>query len=541
MTTYTELAFHDQARTALLAGTAALADAVRPTLGPQAHAVLIEKKWGVPLVCDDGVTIARTLKLKDPTQDLGAQLLKQAAMRTGDAVGDGTTTATLLAHAMLAEGLRNVVVGASAVQLKRGLERGLAAATEALAGLSRPVKGRQDMAHVAAVSAHDEAEIGELVADAIEKVGGEGVIEVEEAKGIDTTLDVVEGMQTDKGYLSPYFVTDPDRMEAVLTEPAILLCNRKISAIADLMSLLEQILNAGRSLLVVAENVEGEALATLVVNKLRGTLAVVAVRAPGFGDRRREMLQDMAILTGGTVISDELGLKLDTITLEQLGRAQRVVVDKDTSTIIGGAGDPTAIDGRCNELRRQIDDTDSDWDREKLQERLARLAGGVAVIRVGAATEADLKRRKEAFDDAISATRAAAAEGIVPGGGAALLRVASAVQAQQAACDSDDQRTGVRVLLRALEVPARQIADNAGTDDGVVVERIRAGSGFDGFDARTREFVDLDVAGIIDPTKVVRTALENAVSVAGVMLLAEATMVEREENQHDTPPQYELM
>ena len=540
MATYTELAFHDAARTALLAGTAALADAVRPTLGPQSRAVLIERKWGTPLVCDDGVTIARTLKLKDQAQDLGAQLLKQAAMRTGDAVGDGTTTSTLLAHAMLAEGIRNVVVGASPVEIKRGLERGLVAATEALAALSRPVEGRLDMAHVAAVSAHGELEIGELVADAVEKVGEEGVIEVEEAKGIETTLDVVEGMQFDKGYLSPYFVTDPERMEAVLSEPLILLCERKISAVADLLPLLEQVLGAGRQLLVIAENIEGEALATLVVNKLRGTIAAVGVKAPGFGDRRRATLEDIAVLTGGTVISEDLGIKLEHVKLDQLGGAGRVVVGKDTTTIISGAGDPAAIAGRCNELRREIEETDSDWDREKLQERLARLAGGVAVIRVGAATEADLKRRKDAFDDAISSTKAAVAEGIVLGGGAALLRAVEAVTAAERDCEGDE-RTGVRILVRALEAPARQIAENAGADDGVIVQQILAGSGFEGFDAATREFVDLDTAGIIDPTKVVRVALENAVSVAGVMLLAEATMVELEEATAPGPVEHELM
>jgi chaperonin GroEL len=542
MATYTELAYDDEARTALLAGTTALADAVRPTLGPQSRAVLIERSWGTPLVCDDGVTIARTLKLKDHAQDLGAQLLKQAAMRTGDAVGDGTTTSTLLAHAMLAEGIRNVVVGASPIEIKRGLERGLAAATTALATLARPVEGRLDMAHVAAVSAHGELEIGELVADAVEKVGEEGVIEVEEAKGIETTLDVVEGMQFDKGYLSPYFVTDPERMEAVLTEPLVLLYERKISAVTDLLPLLEQVLAAGRQLLVVAENVEGEALATLVVNKLRGTIAAVAVRAPGFGERRRATLEDIAVLTGGTAISEDLGVKLEHVSLDQLGAAARVVVGKDTTTIISGAGDPAAIAGRCTELRRQIEETDSDWDREKLQERLARLAGGVAVIRVGAATEADLKRRKDAFDDAISSTKAAVAEGIVPGGGAALLRAVTAVTAVTDDCDGDE-RTGVRILARALEAPARQIAENAGADDGVIVQQILAGSGFEGFDAANREFVDLDSAGIIDPTKVVRVALENAVSVAGVLLLAEATMVEREEAQAPSPvpAEHELM
>ena len=540
MAAYTELCFGDAARTALLAGTSALADAVRPTLGPQSRAVLIERKWGVPLVCDDGVTIAKTLKLKDPAQDLGAQVLKQAAMRTGDAVGDGTTTSTLLAHAMLAEGIRNVVVGASPVEIKRGMERGLGAAIDALAGLSRPVEGRTDMAHVAAVSAHGETEIGELVADAVEKVGEEGVIEVEEAKGIETILDVVEGMQLDEGYLSPYFVTDPERMDAVLNEPLVLLHEKKISAVADLLPLLEQAVNAGRQLLVVAENLEGEALATIVVNKLRGTIAAAAIKAPGFGERRRAMLEDISVLTGGTVISDELGLKLENVKIDELGTAERILVDKDTTTIISGAGDPAAIEGRCNELRRQIDETDSDWDREKLQERLARLAGGVAVIRVGAATESELRRRKDAFDDAISSTKAAVAEGIVPGGGAALVRAIAEVEAAEVGCDGDE-RTGVHILAHALQVPAGQIADNAGSDDGVVIERIRAGDGFEGFDARTREFVDLDTAGVIDPTKVVRIALENAVSVAGVMLLAAATMVELEDTETPASPEPELM
>ncbi len=540
MAAYTELCFGDAARTALLAGTSALADALRPTLGPQSRAVLIERKWGVPLVCDDGVTIAKTLKLKDPAQDLGAQVLKQAAMRTGDAVGDGTTTSTLLAHAMLAEGIRNVVVGASPVEIKRGMERGLGAAIDALAGLSRPVEGRTDMAHVAAVSAHGETEIGELVADAVEKVGEEGVIEVEEAKGIETILDVVEGMQLDEGYLSPYFVTDPERMDAVLNEPLVLLHEKKISAVADLLPLLEQAVNAGRQLLVVAENLEGEALATIVVNKLRGTIAAAAIKAPGFGERRRAMLEDISVLTGGTVISDELGLKLENVKIDELGTAERILVDKDTTTIISGAGDPAAIEGRCNELRRQIDETDSDWDREKLQERLARLAGGVAVIRVGAATESELRRRKDAFDDAISSTKAAVAEGIVPGGGAALVRAIAEVEAAEVGCDGDE-RTGVHILAHALQVPAGQIADNAGSDDGVVIERIRAGDGFEGFDARTREFVDLDTAGVIDPTKVVRIALENAVSVAGVMLLAAATMVELEDTETPASPEPELM
>jgi chaperonin GroEL len=539
MVAHTQLLFRDAARSKLLAGTAALADAVRSTLGPQSRSVLIGRKWGAPVVCDDGVTIAKALKLKDPDEDLGAQLLKDAAVRTGNVVGDGTTTATLLAHAIFSEGIRHVVVGANAVELRLGLERGLRAAVTALQETSRPVEGRADLAHVATVSAHGETAIGELVADAVEKVGTEGVIEVEESKGTETSLDVVEGMQFDKGYLSPYFVTDPERMEAVLVEPLILLHERKISALPDLLPLLERVVSAGRPLLVVAETVEAEALATLVVNKLRGTLQAVAVKAPGFGERRRAMLEDMAVLTGGRLITEDLGMKLDTVELTDLGGADRVVINRETTTIIGGRSAPGTVEGRCAELRHLIDETDSDWDREKLQERLARLAGGVAVIRAGASSEAELKRRKEAFDDAISSTKAAAEEGIVPGGGTALLRAVKAVEAEEAACEGDE-RVGVHVLRVALEVPARQIAENAGADDGVVVERIMAGDGNFGFDARTRTFVDLADVGVMDPTKVVRTALENAVSVAGVLLLAEATMTEiEEETEHPAAPGFD--
>ncbi len=535
MSTYTRLLFADTARTRLLAGTTALADAVRPTLGPESRSVLIGKSWGPPTVCDDGVTIARALKLKDADEDLGAQLLKDAAIRTADVVGDGTTTSTLLAHALFSEAMRNVVVGASAVQLRRGLQRGMHAAVDALADVSRPVQGQAELAHVGTVSAHDDCEIGELVATAISKVGPEGVIEVEEAKGIETTLDVVEGMQFDKGYLSPYFVTDPERMEAVLVDPLVLVHEKRIGTVADIVPLLEELLTRGRPLLVVAETVEGEALATLVVNKLRGTLLTVAVKAPGFGERRRAMLEDMAVLTGADLISEDLGLKLENVRVEHLGRADRVVVDTDSTTIVGGGGDRAAVEGRCTELRAQIEETTSDWDREKLRERLARLAGGVAVIRAGAATEGELRRRKEAFEDAISATRAAALEGIVPGGGVALVRTIEAVEAEAQRC-TGDQRTGVLVLRRALEVPARQIAQNSGADEGVVVDRIRAGTGGFGFDARTGEFRDLFEAGIIDPTKVVRVALENAVSVASTLLLAEATMTEVEDPAIDEPP-----
>jgi chaperonin GroEL len=527
--TYTDLLFHDAARTKLLKGATSLADAVRGTLGPEVRAVLIEKKYGAPVVCDDGVTIAKALRLKDPVENLGAQLLRDAAVQTNDAVGDGTTTSTLLAHAMFAEGLRHVMVGSSAVEVRKGMKRGVAAAVEALSALSRPV-GAEDTAHVATVSAHNDATIGALVAEAVAKVGTEGVVEVEEARGTETTLEIVEGMQIDKGFLSAYFVTDGEAMEAVLDHPYILLVDRKISAMPDLLPLLEEIVKTARSLLIIAENVEGEALATLVVNRLRGTFAACAIKAPGFGDRRKAMLQDIAVLTGGRVVSEELGTKLESITLADLGQADRVVCDKDSTTIIGGGGDSAAVQGRCQELRKQITETTSDYDKEKLQERLAKLSGGVALIRVGALSEAELKRLRDAFDDAISSTKAAVAEGIVPGGGAALLRTIDAVDAAEKACEGAE-RAGVHVIRVALEIPARQIARNAGIDEGPVVERVRAGTGFFGFDARDRQYAELDERGIIDPTKVVRLALEHAVEVASTLLLAEATMVEIEENE----------
>ena len=530
---YTELLFRDEARTKLLAGASAVADAVRATLGPEARSVLLERKWGIPLVCDDGVTITKQIKLKDPVENLGAQLLRNAASETGDTVGDGTTTATLLAHAIFSEGVRNVVVGTSAVGIKRGLQRGLDAAVTALHALSRPVKDRTDTEHVATVSAHNDPEIGRLVADAVDKVGPEGVVEVEEAKGTETLLEVVEGMQLDKGYLSPYFVTDAERMEAVLDHPLVLLVDRKVAAIADILPILEEVAKSGRGILFVAETVEGEALAALVVNRIRGTLAAAAVKAPGYGERRKAILDDIGILTGTRPISEELGRKLDTVTINELGSAERVVITKDTTTIIGGAGDPATVTGRCDELRRQIKDTTSDYDREKLEERLAKLAGGIALIRVGAMSEAELKRQKESFDDAISSTKAAVAEGIVPGGGAALLRTIDAVEAEENRCEGVE-RIGVHILRTVLEVPARQIAKNAAVDDGPVVEKIRNGSGFFGFDARTKDYADLDERGIIDPAKVVRIALQNAVAVAGTLLLAEATMVEVEE---PAPPQ----
>ena len=528
--TYTKLLFEDEARAKILAGVSALADAVRVTLGPKSKSVLLGERWGNPRVCNDGVTIAKRVVLEDPEENLGAQMLRQVAVRTGDEVGDGTTTATLLAHAIYAEGLRNVVAGASAVDLKRGLDRGVQVAVEAIRKLSTPVQGKTEMVQVATVSAHNDATIGELAAEAVERVGSEGVVSVEEAKGTETTLDVVEGMQFDRGYLSPYFITDPEKMEAVLDDPLILLHDRKISSLKDLLPLLESVVQGSRALLIVAEDVEGEALATLVVNRLRGTLRCAAVKAPGFGDRRRATLQDLATLTGGKLISEELGMTLEKVTLDLLGTASRVVIGKDETTVIGGGGDPKAIEGRCKELRKQIEETTSDYDREKLEERLAKLVGGVAVIRVGAPSEAELKSRKEAFDDAISSTQAAVEEGIVPGGGLALLRSVAALMEEEDRVDGD-VRTGLRVLRRALEVPTRQIAQNSGVDGGVVVDRLRTAAAGTGFDAARGEYCDLVAAGIIDPTKVVRVALENAASVAGLLLLTEATLTERTEKK----------
>jgi chaperonin GroEL len=518
-----QMLFQATAREKVLRGATAMADAVRVTLGPKSKCVLVERKWGAPLVCNDGVTIAKEVDLKDPEENLGAQVLREAATRTGDTVGDGTTTSTLLAHTIFAEGLRNVTAGASAIDLKRGLDRGLKTAVAALRKLSRPVQSRKEKAQVAAISAHNDLAIGEMVADAVERVGAEGAITVEEAKGTESVLEVVEGLQFDRGFLSPYFITDPAKMEAVLEEPLLLLFEKKITSMKDLLPLLEQVAKVSRSLLIVAEDVEGEALATLVVNKLRGTLASVAVKAPGFGDRRKAMLEDIAILTGGRLLAEEVGVKLEHVTVDELGKAKRVVVDKDNTTIIGGGGAKSAIEGRCQDLRRQIERATSDYDKEKLQERLAKLSGGVAVIRVGAPSETELKSRKEAFDDAISATKAAVAEGIVPGGGLGLLRVIEAVEQEAAQCEGDE-RTGVLMLRRALETPTRQIAENSAADGGVVVDRMRHGTGTFGFDAARNAYVDLVEAGIIDPTKVVRVALENAVSVASVLLLTEATL-----------------
>ncbi|MGA2862265.1 MAG: chaperonin GroEL [Steroidobacteraceae bacterium] len=520
-----ELTFRAAAREKILRGASQLADAVRITLGPKSKSVLIQKQWGAPIVCNDGVTIAKELTLQDPAENLGAQMLRQAAEKTGDVVGDGTSTATILAHAIYADGVRNVTAGASAVDIRRGLDRALKVAVDELKSLSRPVKTRNEKAQVATIAAHNDTAIGELVAQAMDKVGDEGVITVEESKTTETVLDVVEGMQFDRGYLSPYFVTDPQNMESVLEDACVLLTDRKINILKDLIPLLEQAAKSGRSVLFVADDVESEALATLVLNQVRGILKSVAVKAPGFGDRRKAMLQDMAVLTGGTLISEDLGLRLEGVRLEQLGHAKRVVVDSATTTIIGGLGDRKAIDARIAQIRHEIEKANSDYDREKLQERLAKLSGGVAVIRVGAPAESEMKAKKEALDDAISATKAAVAEGIVPGGGMALLKIMPAVERLEKQCDGDE-RTGVQILRHALEAPTRQIAENSAVDGGVVVSRMTEAAGNVGFDAARKQYVDLFEAGIVDPTKVLRVALENAVSVAGVLLLTEATMTE---------------
>ena len=534
-----QILFHSAAREKILRGATLLADAVRVTLGPKSKSVLIQRNWGAPIVCNDGVTIAKEFDLKDPEENLGAQVLRQAAERTGDVVGDGTSTSTILAHAILADGVRNVVAGASAIDLKRGLDRAARVATDALHAMSRPVKTKAEKAQVATISAHNDAAIGALVADAIEKVGGDGVISVEESKTTETTLDVVEGMKFDRGFISPYFVTDAERMEAVLEDPFVLLCDHKIGALPDLIPVLEQVAKSGRPLLIIAEDIEGEALATLVVNRLRGVLKGLAVKAPGFGDRRKAILEDIAILTGAQVISADIGLKLESVTLQQLGRAARVVADKENTTLIGSGGDRVQIDARIQQIRREIEKTTSDYDREKLEERLAKLAGGVAVVRVGAPTEAEMKAKKEALDDAISSTKAAVAEGIVPGGGLALLRCIEAVAREEAACEGDE-KTGIQILKRALEAPARQIAENSAVDGGVVVARMLASQGNFGFDAARKEYVDLVEAGIVDPAKVVRTALENAVSVASVLLLTEATMTGIPETKRERPAEPEM-
>jgi len=530
-----QVLFRSAAREKILRGATQLADAIRVTLGPKSKSVLIQKRWGAPIVCNDGVTIAKEFDLKDPEENLGAQMLRQAAEKTGDSVGDGTSTATILAHAIFADGVRNVVAGASAIDLKRGLDRATKAAIEALKAMSRPVKTRKERSQVATISAHNDTAIGELVAEATEKVGDEGVITVEESKTTETALEVVEGMQFDRGYISPYFVTNVEKMIAELEDPYILIHEKKLMGLQAMLPVLESVVQSGRPLLIVAEDVEGEALATLVVNKLRGGLKVAAVKAPGFGDRRKAMLEDIAILTGGQVISEDLGIKLENVTLDMLGRAKRVIISKEETTIVDGAGKKDDIAGRCNQIRQQIEETTSDYDREKLQERLAKLSGGVAVIHVGGATEVEVKERKDRVTDAMHATRAAVEEGIVPGGGVALLYATRALDKLKPA--NDDQKVGIDIVRRALAVPARLIAENAGADGSIVVGKLLEQKSVNfGYDAQTGQYCDLVKAGVIDPTKVVRTALQDAASVAALLVTTEAMVAEKPEKKAATPP-----
>jgi len=522
-----ELVYREEARQALERGVNVLANAVKVTLGPKGRNVVLEKKWGSPTITNDGVTIAREIELEDPFENMGAQLLKEVATKTNDVAGDGTTTATVLGQAMIQEGLKNVAAGANPQLLKKGIERAVAAAVEEIKRLAKPVETREAIAQVASISAAD-TEIGELIAQAMEKVGKDGVISVEESKSMGTTLEVVEGMQFDRGYLSPYMVTDTERMEAVLENPYILLTDRKISAVADIVPVLERTMQTGRPLVIIAEDVEGEALATLVVNKIRGVLQVAAVKAPGFGDRRKAMLGDMAVLTGGRVVSEDLGIKLENVTLDMLGQAGKVRITKDETVIVDGKGSKEDIDARVAQIRREMEETDSDYDREKLQERLAKLAGGVAVIRVGAATETELKEKKHRIEDALSATRAAVEEGIVPGGGTTLILLQKALDGIEA---EGDERTGVQIVRRALEEPLRQIAANAGYEGAVVVERVRELPAGHGFDALNGQYVDMVAAGIIDPAKVTRSALENAASIAGMVLTTETLIAETPEEE----------
>jgi chaperonin GroEL len=529
--------FAQEAREKILRGINVLADAVTVTLGPKGRNVVLEKSYGAPTVTKDGVTVAKEIELEDRFENMGAQMVKEVASKTSDVAGDGTTTATVLARSIFTEGIKMVAAGHDPMSLKRGIDRAVAAVTGELKNLSKPTKDRREIAQVGTISANNDSTIGDIIAEAMEKVGKEGVITVEEAKGLETTLEVVEGMQFDRGYLSPYFVTDPERMEAKLEDAYVLIHEKKISSMKDLLPILESIAKTGKPSLLVSEDIEGEALATLVVNKLRGTLSCVAVKAPGFGDRRKAMLEDIAILTGGKVIAEELGIKLENVTLQDLGRAKRIVVDKDNTTIIDGAGKKSEIEGRIKQIRAQIDETTSDYDREKLQERLANLVGGVAVIRVGAATEIEMKEKKARVEDALHATRAAVEEGVVPGGGVALIRALSSLDHLRA---GEDEKIGIGIIRKALEDPARWIASNAGWEGSVVVDKIKNNKGPFGFNAATEEFEDLMKAGIIDPTKVVRSALQNAASVASLLLTTECMVAEKPEekggNQPHMPP-----
>ncbi|HSM08295.1 MAG TPA: chaperonin GroEL [Gemmatimonadota bacterium] len=528
------LEFNTEARANLKRGVDKLAEAVKVTLGPKGRNVVIEKKFGSPTVTKDGVTVAKEIELDDPVEDLGAKMVKEVATKTSDNAGDGTTTATVLAQAIFAEGLKSVTAGINPMGLKRGIEAAVEKVVEELAKISVETSGKKEIAQVATISANSDRQIGDLIADAMEKVGKDGVITVEEAKGLETTLETVEGMQFDRGYLSPYFVTDPDKMETVLEEPMILIHDKKISSMKDLLPVLEKVAQMGKPLLIISEDVEGEALATLVVNKLRGTLKVAAVKAPGFGDRRKQMLQDIAILTGGQVISEELGFKLENAVVSDLGSAKRVVIDKDNTTIVDGAGEPDKIKGRISEIRVAIDKTTSDYDQEKLQERLAKLAGGVAVINVGAATETEMKEKKARVEDALHATRAAVEEGIVPGGGSALLWAQKALDKLK--LDHQDEQIGVQIVRKSLEFPLRQIAQNAGAEGSIVVERVREKNDVNwGYNAATDVYEDMVKAGVIDPTKVTRTALQNAASISGLLLTTECVIVEEPEDEPSMP------
>ena len=521
------IAFDEEARRGLEAGMNKLADAVRVTLGPKGRNVVLEKKWGAPTITNDGVSIAKEIDLEDPYEKIGAELVKEVAKKTDDVAGDGTTTATVLAWSMVHEGLRNVAAGANPMSLKKGIEAGVAAAVASIKALAKEVDSKEQISQVAAISAADP-EIGAMISDAIDKVGKDGVITVEESQTFGMEMDLVEGMRFDKGYISPYFVTDPDRMEAVLEDPYILFVSSKISSVRDALPVLEKVMQSGRPLVILAEDVEGEALATLVVNKIRGTFKSVAVKAPGFGERRKAMLQDMAILTGGQVISEEVGLKLDNVTLDLLGRAKKVVITKDETTIIEGSGAEDDIKGRISQLKTEIENTDSDYDREKLQERLAKLSGGVAVLKGGAATEVELKEKKHRIEDAVSTTKAAIEEGVVPGGGVALLRAQAAVLAAADAL-SGDEATGARIVAKSLEAPLKQIAENAGMEGGVVVDKVRNMKGSEGLNAANGEYVDLVKIGVIDAAKVTRSALQNAASIAALFLTTEAVVADKPE------------
>jgi chaperonin GroEL len=527
-----DIRFSEEARGRVLRGVNLLADAVTVTLGPKGRNVVLEKSWGSPTITKDGVTVAKEIQLEDKFENMGAQMVKEVASKTSDIAGDGTTTATVLSRAIFSEGLKLVAAGHDPMSIKRGIDKAVAKVVDELKSMSKPTRDRDEIAQVGTISANNDKAIGAILAEAMDKVGKEGVITVEEAKGLETTLDLVEGMRFDRGYLSPYFVTDPERMECVYDDVYLLIHEKKISSMKDLLPILENVAKTSKPLLIIAEDLEGEALATLVVNKIRGTLKVVAVKAPGFGDRRKAMLEDIAILTDGKMIAEELGIKLENIALKDLGRAKRVIIDKDNTTIVEGAGKKSAIEGRITQIRAQIEETTSDYDREKLQERLAKLAGGVAVVKVGAATEVEMKEKKARVEDALHATRAAVEEGIVPGGGVALIRTSVGLGSMRV---SEDEKVGVRIIQKALEEPLRWIANNAGADGAVVLDKVMNGKGAFGFNAATEEYEDLVKAGIVDPTKVVRTALQNAASVAGLMITTEAMIADKPEKKKEAP------